>query len=197
MTTQARDLSAKFPRGKGGYNSNLIVVGNARYDNSRFPTSQYLDAGHLGILTLYNVGDDVDCAIVSFDNHGNPRNSDVTWGVEPSGTSQATAITAGMIAYYMSQPALSEQFRASSVDAVPFAVKRFLQNTANKFKLSASISDGIPRAALGEVLPCRGGTRGTPAVQTPFVPNPGFLRRLTTTQVTDGEIVVINPLVSQ
>ena len=198
-SAEQRDLSARVPRGKGGADTPLIVVGNNRFDNSRYPTSQFRDAKNLGILTLYNVGTDVDCATIATDPDTGVYDPAVTnqYGIEPAGTSQATAITAGMIAYFMSQPALSTRFNVNGLGGRALAIKRYLQFTANKYKFDAGVDDGIPRAALGDVVPCTGGTAGNPTVLTPFDPPAGFPRTLATTQVTNGQTVVIDPVVSR
>ncbi|RAH81716.1 hypothetical protein BO86DRAFT_399552 [Aspergillus japonicus CBS 114.51] len=186
------DLNYLYPRGKGGADTPLIVVGNALFDNSRNPNSQFRDNDQRGILTLYNVGTNVDCATVGYNDQGVDTSQLNVYAVEPAGTSQATAITAGMIAYYLSQPDLRAQFMANGLGSMSKAIKTYLQNTANQYKLDAGLTDGIPRAALGDVVPCTRGTAGRPAINpNPFVPAATDLRQLVRTQVTDGTTVVI------
>ncbi|PYI31449.1 hypothetical protein BP00DRAFT_474956 [Aspergillus indologenus CBS 114.80] len=190
------DLNYLYPRGKGGADTPLIVVGNALFDNSRNPNSQFRDNDQRGILTLYNVGTNVDCATVGYNDQGVDTFQLNVYAVEPAGTSQATAITAGMIAYYLSQPDLRAQFMANGLGSMSKAIKTYLQNTANQYKLDAGLTDGIPRAALGDVVPCSGGTAGRPAINpNPFVPAATDLRQLVRTQVTDGTTVVIQNVV--
>ncbi|KAL4877591.1 hypothetical protein BJY04DRAFT_230551 [Aspergillus karnatakaensis] len=188
-SAEERDLYYQIPRGKGGRDTSLIVVGNAQYDNTRYPTSQDRDRENRGILTLYNVGTNVDCAVLNWDD----RADNTQFSVQPPGTSQATAITAGMVAYFLSQPDLKAQFAAGGTNGIPMAVKRYLLDTANKYKLDAGMSDGIPRAALGEVVPCYGGLNERPPQGNLYVPPAGNEadRSLRTTAVTNGRTVVI------
>ncbi|RAK74413.1 uncharacterized protein BO72DRAFT_515847 [Aspergillus fijiensis CBS 313.89] len=186
------DLNYLYPRGKGGADTPLIVVGNALFDNSRNPTSQSRDEEQRGILTLYNIGTNVDCATVGYNDQGVDTSQLNVYAVEPAGTSQATAITAGMVAYYLSQPDLRTQFMANGLGSMSQAIKTYLLNTANQYKLDAGLTDGIPRAALGDVVPCTGGTAGRPVINpNPFVPAATDGRQLVRTQVTDGTTVVI------
>lgn len=191
------DLNYLYPRGKGGADTPLIVVGNALFDNSRNPTSQFRDEEQRGILTLYNIGTNVDCATVGYNDQGVDTAQLNVYAVEPAGTSQATAITAGMVAYYLSQPDLRAQFMANGLGSMSQAIKTYLLNTANQYKLDAGLTDGIPRAALGDVVPCTGGTAGRPVINpNPFVPAATDGRQLVRTQVTDGTTVVIQNVVS-
>jgi len=196
VLAQYLDLAYMVPRQKGGTNSPHMVLGNCQYDSSRNPSSQYLDAGNLGILSLYAVGTNVDCA-QPFDDQGSPAN-DLRWGIEPAGTSQATASTAGLIAYYLSRPDLN--IRNVPANQVPMAVKNFVIAQANLYKGNAGAAnlpngnpDNVPRAASGDIVPCTNPTGAAPALN-PFVPNPGFNRAFQTTAVTQGATVVINPV---
>ncbi|KAH7362816.1 peptidase S8/S53 domain-containing protein [Plectosphaerella cucumerina] len=196
-------IDYKLPRGVGGTDTPLIVVGNNQFDNTRYPTSQFLDRTSKGVLTVYNVGTNVDCAVRG--RHPNGEYIDVnqdnltTYGVEPPGTSQATAITAGMVAYWLGDPVLHAQFMVNGVSGFAREVKRHLVNTAIKFKwnTAVAIGDGIPRAALGEYVLCpRDATTvaGLPAVSPPFIPSLNTRRVLTYTDVTEGTTMVLNPL---
>ncbi|KAL3456957.1 hypothetical protein BJX64DRAFT_29870 [Aspergillus heterothallicus] len=114
------------------------------------------------------------------------------WAIEPPGTSQATAITAGMIAYFLAQPELKADWTRNGVQDVPGLAKQYLVDTATKYKGDFAAVDGIPRAALGETVPCTGGTPGRPAQQDART---GVTdHTLPTGQVTDGSQVVTNPL---
>jgi hypothetical protein len=218
---QDRDLGTQLPRALGGTNSPHIVVGNAMYDGSRYETSQYLDAAGQGILTVYNVGTGVDCATPVYRDDTTtttttttttvtgPKKtelpkSDVRWGQLFPGTSQATAITAGLIAYWMSQPDLRAQFRSGGRRQVTTRIKSYLVNraTALKGNMNAGLlpngqADTIPRAASGDYVACPDRSipqQGPVPAQTFFIPNPGFNRAFATAPVTEGQEVVALPL---
>jgi hypothetical protein len=179
-----KDLSSNLPRGAGGANTNLVVVGNSQWDTQRYPTSNYRDTGGLGILSVYNLGTGVECGILGGG-----------WAVEPAGSSQATAITAGMIAYYLNQPELYAEWTIGGATNVPFQAKQHLINTASQYKGNTfAAGDSTPRAALGETVPCTGGAQGRPAQQNPRVA--GGDHFLSTTQITDGSELILNPPVS-
>jgi hypothetical protein len=178
-----KDLSSSLPRGAGGADTNLIVVGNSQWDTSRHPTSNYRDTGGRGILSLYNLGTNIECGVLGGG-----------WAVDPAGTSQATAITAGMVAYYLNQPELYADWTIGGADKVPWKAKQHLINTARQYKGANFDGDTTPRAALGETVPCAGGNLGRPAEQVARAA--GGSHGLSTTQVTDGSDVVIDPLVS-
>ncbi|KAL2802194.1 hypothetical protein BJX63DRAFT_441347 [Aspergillus granulosus] len=191
------DLSYFLPRGKGGADTPLIVVGNSFYNNSRHPDSQYGDSGDLGILTLYNVGTDVDCATIQYTTGDHPIpiiDAVSSYRIQPAGTSQATAITAGMIAYYLSQPDLKARFMANGPDQMPKSIKSYLRTIAVRYK--GAPVDGIPRAASGDVIPCVEGTAGRPPIVDLELnlPTSADPRTFATTQVTDGEAIVISPI---
>ncbi|CEL06505.1 hypothetical protein ASPCAL09681 [Aspergillus calidoustus] len=191
------DLSYFLPRGKGGADTPLIVVGNSFYNNSRHPSSQYGDSGELGILSLYNVGTNVDCATIKYTTGDKPLpilNEVSSYSIQPAGTSQATAITAGMIAYYMGQPELKARFMANGVSQMPMAIKSYMRTIAVRYK--GAPADGIPRAASGDVIPCADGTPGRPPIVDLelSLPTSATPRTFATTQVTDGEALVISPI---
>ncbi|KPM41386.1 hypothetical protein AK830_g5169 [Neonectria ditissima] len=189
----ASDLSANTPRAAGGSDTGLIVVGNAQYDGTRHSTSQYLDSFRKGILSLYNVGTMVDCAVLD-PRVSNPNDMQGTyWRTENPGASQATAITAGMVAYYLADPVIGPQLRAVGISRVAANVKTFLQTNGRVLKGDVGTGDGIPRAALGDRIPCQGGTAGRPAIPPVFTPGQNNGRLLLTQQVTDGETVLVNP----
>ncbi|KAM0663940.1 hypothetical protein ACHAPH_000323 [Verticillium nonalfalfae] len=186
-----RDLSYSTPRAAGGRDSGLIVVGNARYDGSRNLKSQYVDVRRKGILSLYNIGTDVDCAETESNEAGE---SGQTWKHQ-SGTSPATAITAGMAAYLLSHPLIGRQLRAGGNGQVAMNVKNYLINTGQRLKGDAGTGDGVPRAALGEMVPCQGGQAGRPVIPPVFMPAlPGRLdiRIFSTRDITDGQNVLVN-----
>lgn len=142
-----RDLSYSTPRAAGGRDSGLIVVGNAQYDGSRNLKSQHVDVRRKGILSLYSIGTDVDCAgTESVSNEAG--GSGQTWKHQ-SGTSPATAITAGMAAYLLSYPVIGPQLRAGGNGQVAMNVKNYLINTGQTLKGDAATGDGVPPGSVG------------------------------------------------
>ncbi|KAG7118890.1 hypothetical protein HYQ45_015432 [Verticillium longisporum] len=188
-----RDLSYSTPRAAGGRDSGLIVVGNAQYDGSRNLKSQHVDVRRKGILSLYSIGTDVDCAgTESVSNEAG--DSGQTWKHQ-SGTSPATAITAGIAAYLLSHPVIGPQLRAGGNGQVAMNVKNCLINTGQRLKGDAATGDGVSRAALGEMVPCQGGQAGRPVIPPVFMPAlPGRLdiRIFSTRDITDGQNVFVN-----
>jgi hypothetical protein len=180
-------LYTRLPRGAGGTNSGLIVVGNALEDGSRDPTSIYLDANNLGILTIYARGLAM-CAIASDQN---------TWHLEPAGTSQATAQTAGLIAYYLSDPVLQSQWAQGGVRNIALNAKNFITGVATAQK--GVWADGIPRASMPDTVPCTGQSNPGPIPIPPLV-DPGDANYIglvsSYNQVTQGTTLAHNPLVS-
>ncbi|KAL5332569.1 peptidase S8/S53 domain-containing protein, partial [Aspergillus crustosus] len=148
-TEDMKDLAQGLPRALGGANRPLIVVGNAQHDNTRFSSSCYEDSSDSGILTLYNYGTSVECATL-----------DSKWMADITGTSGATALTAGQIAYYLSQPDLKAQFQADGLPNMAMNVKNYLREQGRIYK-GLDEGDGIPRAALGDLMPCSS-TEATP-----------------------------------
>ncbi|CRK26458.1 hypothetical protein BN1708_004187 [Verticillium longisporum] len=187
------DLSYSTPRAAGGRDSGLIVVGNAQYDGSRNLKSPHVDVRRKGILSLYNISTDVDCAgTESVSNEAG--DSGQTWKHQ-SGTSPATAITAGMAAYLLSHPVIGPQLRAGGNGQVAMNVKNYLINTGQRLKGDAATGDGVPRAALGEMVPCQGGQAGRPVIPPVVMPAlPGRLdiRIFSTRDITDGQNVFVN-----
>ncbi|KAL3485439.1 peptidase S8/S53 domain-containing protein [Aspergillus germanicus] len=152
-----KDLSSNLPRGAGGANTNLIVVGKSQWDTTRFPSSNYRDTGGLGILSLYNLGTDVECAVLGS-----------AWA-----------------------PELYADWTIGGVSNVPWQVKQHLINTATQYKGNNFAGDSTPRAALGETVPCTGGITGRPTGQNPRAA--GGAHTLSTTQITDGSEVLLDP----
>ncbi|KAL5332123.1 peptidase S8/S53 domain-containing protein [Aspergillus crustosus] len=152
-TQQEKDLAWGFPRSLGGANSPLIVVGNAKTDTQRYPTSSYRDSSNDGILSIYSYGEWLECATLNGQ-----------WKTGSIGTSGANAIIAGLLAYYLSQPDLKAQFQADGLQNVGWNAKQYLLNQATQLK--GTFEDGIPRAASGDLVPCINGYPGWP----PHVP---------------------------
>ncbi|KAL5332106.1 peptidase S8/S53 domain-containing protein [Aspergillus crustosus] len=146
-----KDLAVGLPRALGGTNRPLIVVGNAGHDDERHYTSDYRDSSNSGILTLYNYGTDIKCATINS-----------KWKTGVTGTSSAGALTAGLVAHYLSQPDLKAQFQAGGLEGFVMSMKKYVIDQAILYK--GPYDDGIPRAALGDLVPCSSeeAIRGTP-----------------------------------
>lgn len=196
----AERIDAKEPRLSGGATSGHIVVGNARFTNERYQNSAdanigstFLDPSGTGILSLYNVGTNVQCAVRAVDDEGeavdpaaDPGN---LYDIEPPGTSQATAITAGMVAYWMSDPdTLNLILRGQDHSQLSYLMKQRLRDLGRFYKgLDAGQGDGIPRAALGDVVPCTQPTEaGRPTIQPPFLPGARDSKSLSEVAFTEG-----------
>ncbi|KAL5334222.1 hypothetical protein BJX70DRAFT_378887 [Aspergillus crustosus] len=177
VPAEVKDLSYALPRALGSATNPLIVVGNAQADGTRNPASNFRDSKNLGILSIYNIGN-VECA----DLNGN-------WDIG-SGTSVATALTAGLMAYYISQPDLKAQFAADGQAEFAMNVKQYLIDTATQYK--GTWNDGVPRAASGDVVRCADGMAGRPTVQD--LRGIESDHTLKTTEVTQGTKVVVDPL---
>ncbi len=125
-----QDLSVHYPRAAGGSNTPLIVVGNVQYNNVRHPRTGFRDRNQWGILSLMNIGTDVDCAVLTEINkltvYPHAQDPGQSYRVDPPGSSQATAITAGMIAYLLGDPILTDLFMANGLGGLPMAAKNYL-----------------------------------------------------------------------
>lgn len=182
-------LEAHSPRRNGGANHPLVVVGNADPTGNRYRTSNWVDTHGRGILTVYGPGTDVLCAVKTDTN---------AYGVEPPGTSQATAATAGLMAYFLSDPALHAQFVAGGVGNMPMRLKQHLVSVATAQKgvggWGDENTDYVPRLANGENVECggEGVVKGGPPVPE-YVKPPETARgkRLSTVVVSEGMGVVL------
>jgi hypothetical protein len=165
-----------------------VVVGNADDSGNRYITSNHVDTFGKGILTLYAPGVDVLCAVKTATN---------AWGKEPPGTSQATAATAGLMAYFLSDPVLRGQFTQGGVGNMPMRLKQYLIQVSTQKKgiggWGDQFTDNIPRLSNGENVECGGNVvQGAPPV-------PGYVsppetavdRTLTTVPVSSGLTVVL------
>ena len=137
------------PRCNGGTNSPLVVVGNADSTGNRYITSNWNDTNNAGILTVYAPGVDILCAVKTNTN---------AWGKEPPGTSQATALTAGLMAYYLSDPVLYAQFNAGGPQNMPMRLKQHLIAVSTAQKGTGGWGDDktdkVPRLSNGENVEC-------------------------------------------
>ncbi|KAG7125134.1 hypothetical protein HYQ46_010553 [Verticillium longisporum] len=100
-----------------------------------------------------------------------------------------------MAAYLLSHPVIGPQLRAGGNGQVAMNVKNYLINTGQRLKGDAATGDGVPRAALGEMVPCQGGQAGRPVIPPVFMPAlPGRLdiRIFSTRDITDGQNVFVN-----
>jgi hypothetical protein len=164
---QFAKLEAYTPRCNGGTNSPLVVVGNADDTGNRYATSNYEDSNNAGILTVYAPGVDVLCAVKTGTN---------AWGKEPPGTSQSTALTAGLMAYFLSDPVLQAQFTAGGVQNMPMRLKQHLISVATAQKgiggWGDANTDHVPRLSNGENVECLTGNvvQGAPLVPAFVVP---------------------------
>ncbi|KAL2135249.1 hypothetical protein VTI74DRAFT_9234 [Chaetomium olivicolor] len=181
-------LQAHTPRRNGGANSPLVVVGNADKDGKRYPSSNFRDEANEGILTVYMNGDDILCAVKDNTN---------AWAKEPAGTSQATAATAGLMAYFLSDPELRAQFVEGGVQNMPMRLKQHLVAVSTAQKgiggWGDPDTDHIPRLATGENVECNSnviqGSPPVPQYQSP--PQTATGRQLATSEVTSGMTVVL------
>ncbi|KAF2807844.1 subtilisin-like protein [Mytilinidion resinicola] len=177
-------LDFQTPRSNGGSGTPLIVVGNSQPDGTPNAKSQTSDPDGKGILSIYNLGTNVQCAFKTTNN---------AWGRDPDGTSQATAITAGMIAYFLSNADLQKEWANTGVSNLPMAAKNYLLDLGKQQK-GRSWTDGIPRASIGDMVPCQNGVAGPVPIPNFQVPGDGTDLTLQTTPVTNGQTVVFNPL---
>ncbi|KAF2495147.1 subtilisin-like protein [Lophium mytilinum] len=179
-------LDYQTPRSNGGSGTPLIVVGNSQPDGTPNPKSQTSDPDGKGILSIYNLGTNVQCAFKSAPD---------AWGKDPDGTSQATAITAGMMAYFLSNADIQKEWANTGIANLPMAAKNYLLDLG-KLQKGRKWTDGIPRASTGDMVPCQNGIAGPVPIPTFQVPGDGTGLTLQTTPVTNGETVVFSPLVS-
>ncbi|KAM7198550.1 hypothetical protein V8F33_005056 [Rhypophila sp. PSN 637] len=184
-------LQAHSPRRNGGANSPLVVVGNADKDGNRYPSSNWKDTDNAGILTLYMNGDDILCAV---------KEGTDAWGKEPAGTSQATAATAGLMAYFLGDPELRAQFTAGGVGNMPMRLKKHLIDVSVAHKgiggWGDANTDSVPRLSNGESITC-GGEGVTVEQEAPPMPayvsppNTATRRQLATSEVSYGMDLVL------
>ncbi|PVH68888.1 subtilisin-like protein [Cadophora sp. DSE1049] len=143
-------LNDLTPRLHGGRNTPLIVVGNSRDDESRYHGSQCLDPNNDGILTIYANGVDV----VSASNRDDDLYRTAT------GTSEATAVTSGLIAYLIANDVLQAQLIQGGLGNFAAAVKAHIIQLGISMKGIARVDpslntpDNIPRLANGEAIEC-------------------------------------------
>lgn len=161
------DLSFGTPGRNGGTNTPLIVAGNNEINNIRYKTSQIVDSSNKGILSLYAVGVE-DIAAVYDDTSPNTAASQNTFKVledsgmlDENGSSQASAITTGVIANLLGDPTIRASLVAGGLPNFAAAVKKFVLDMSGTNK--GTFPDGIPRLSNGFSIPCPGpGVNGRP-----------------------------------
>lgn len=197
------ELGFQTPRRNGGTNSPLIVIGNNNLNNVPYATSQIVDSGGLGILSMYAVGVNCVCGVWNSTaaNTAATQNSFkllTDEGLDENGSSQATAQTAGIIANMLSDPTIRRQLTAGGLPNFAMAVKTKLIEIAATNK-GTLFPDGIPRLSNGIAIPCTGDT--IPGPPNPPPPNTAPLEQtgLTPTfqDVASGDTVTFpNPVSS-
>jgi hypothetical protein len=181
-------MEAHSPRRNGGADSPLVVVGNADHTGNRYESSNWVDKNNKGILTLYAPGVDILCAVKTATN---------AFAIEPPGTSQATAVTAGLMAYFLSDPVLHAQFTAGGPKNMPMRLKQYLIEVSTQQKgiggWGDENTDNIPRLSNGENVECSEnvvqGAPEVPAYVSP--PQTATGKVLATSVVSEGMNVVL------
>lgn len=182
-------LNALTPRLHGGANTPLIVVGSTTFDGNRFLGSQVVDPNGDGILSIYANGVDILSAWFQGDDEYTTA----------TGTSEATATTSGMVAYFLANDALQAQFAANGLNNVASNVKAYLIHLGIQMKGTArtdpnttpNTPDPVPRLANGETVDCtqQNGQITAPAYVT--AASPQLNLAATIFQVTDGTNVIL------
>jgi hypothetical protein len=181
-------MEAHTPRRNGGADSPLVVVGNADHTGNRHESSNWVDKNNKGILTLYAPGVDILCAVKTSTN---------AYAIEPPGTSQATAVTAGLMAYFLSDPVLHTQFTAGGPENMPMRLKQYLIEVSTQQKgiggWGDANTDHIPRLSNGENVECSENVvQGAPAVPAYVSPSETATGKvLATSIVSQGTSVVL------
>lgn len=182
-------LETYTPRCNGGANSPLVVVGNADSTGNRYASSNWVDTNNAGILTVYAPGVDILCAVKDNTN---------AWAKEPPGTSQATALTAGLMAYFLSDPVLYAQFNAGGSQNMPMRLKQHLIAVSTAQKgiggRGDANSDNVPRLSNGENVECNDANvvQGAPPVPAfAMPPDTATGKALTEMGVSEGLSVVL------
>jgi len=174
------DLSFQTPRRNGGANTPLIVVGNNDINNVPYFSSQTVDSGGNGILSMYAVGVNCVCGMYNStaDNTAAAQNNfrlltdPATNGAtgDENGSSQAAAQTVGIVANMLSDPTIRSQLVAGGLPNFAMAVKTKLIQIATTNK-GVAFPDGFPRLSNGIAIPCLGvaaqGAPSPPASNTP------------------------------
>ncbi|KAF3159169.1 hypothetical protein TWF225_007562 [Orbilia oligospora] len=144
-------IDADKPRGSGGSQTGMIVVGNSWLDDERHPKSQFEQSqgSRPGILTIYAAASGSWCADTTGQN---------VWVLE-GGTSTGAGIVSGVIANMLvSYPNEVAASVAASGGVWGLGVKRLLIQKSREAKGSVFASDSdtptTPRLAWGKTLIC-------------------------------------------
>jgi len=198
LAQDVRDLNYFAPRRNGGATTPLIVVGNSDMNNQRYRTSNYLDRFEKGILSIYNVGCDTVAAHIHSGTEGAVQNSFRFLTDLDNGSSQSAALTAGVIAQFLSDWNVRRQLNSEGRERFAMRVKDYLLNMAVAQK--GQFPDGIPRVSNGMAVGCGAGgpaITGRPDVPAPVTPpltQTGL--RAQKREVSQGSSLVVNPLAS-
>jgi subtilisin family serine protease len=189
-------LNDKTPRLHGGANTPLIVVGMADSNGNRDPRSQVIDPLNAGILSMYAIG--VDVLSASF-------TGDDIFTIA-TGSSEATAQTAGMAAYFLANDLLQANFALNGLAQVGTNVKAYLRLIGTQMKGIARTDpvtgavDSVPRLSNGETVPCtqQNGQIAMPIYTTATSPQTIDVGTISPLPVTEGTDIVLplNLLVS-
>ena len=74
-------------------------------------------------------------------------------------------------------------------------VKSYIRDLGTRLKGNGVQGDNVPRAALGDLIPCKQGTPGRPAIPVPYVRPQGAPITPISRDITLGTQVVLTPLV--
>lgn len=204
-TDTVADLSFGTPTRNGGTNTPLIVVGNNHINNQRYRTSQIADSTNKGILSIYAVGVDTVAAVydrtsantaVSQNKFRLLQDKVTPQDFDENGTSQAAAITTGVIASLLADPTLRGSLVAGGIPNFAMAVKKLILDMARDNK--GMFPDGTPRLSNGISIPCPGpGMQGRPGPQLEDRPPPNQ-QGLTPVyqEVANGQTITFPALVS-
>lgn len=116
------DISQRAPAGlaQPGYYPALIVVGSV---NSKGAISPFTNKDKEGAITIYTNGEDIIAADYRSDNG---------WSIA-SGTSEATAQVAGLVAYFLGRSDLQERLQQGGLGQVAQNVKNYLISQGQRY----------------------------------------------------------------
>lgn len=162
----AKPLNEETPRMHGGRNTPLIVVGATEFDENRWWQSQHIDPNDDGILSIYANGANVLSAWSRDDDQYRTA----------SGTSEATAVTSGLIAYLIANDVLQAQLlQAGLTSNFATAVKAHIRQLGTSMKGHTRFDplgtpDNVPRLSNGEAVEClqQNGQVSQPTYQMPM-----------------------------
>ncbi|KAG4439039.1 hypothetical protein IFR05_005467 [Cadophora sp. M221] len=182
-------LTDKTPRMHGGRDTPLIVVGATTDDERRWYKSQVVDLNDQGILTIYANGVNVLSAGYKDDD---------AYTIA-SGTSEATALTSGLIAYLISNDVLQADLMRGSLNNFASAVKAHIRQLGTSMKGISRVDpvdgspDIVPRVSNGEAIECptQNGQVAQPVYQVPLDSQEILPAAYPTILVSEGLEVVV------